>query len=171
MTSKHDNLMRDLMETFKVEAAEHVQNLNHALLQLERPSGRPLHAVLTALDGTWMTLTVGEHLVRASAKEIAAARTGEYLLLWAPPASYRRALRRGSEGTTVAWLKNRLAALAGEPAQAAAEATFDAALEAQVIAFQHSRPLLEDGIAGPRTLIHLKNALGAQDVAVLAAQP
>jgi general secretion pathway protein A len=142
-----------------------------ALLHLKPPSGRSLPAVLTALDGTWMTLKVGEHLVRASTKEIAAAWTGEYLLLWDPPAGYRRAVRRGSEGATVAWLKNRLAALAGEPAQAAVEATFDAALEARVIALQHSRRLLEDGIVGPRTLIHLNNALGAQDVAILTAQP
>ncbi|MBN1285271.1 MAG: response regulator [Anaerolineae bacterium] len=36
MTTSEDDLMRELLETFNVEAKEHLQNLNQALLQLER---------------------------------------------------------------------------------------------------------------------------------------
>ena len=141
-----------------------------ALLTLESPKGDRIHAVLTGLDGTRMTLEVGDQQVRASAMDIAAIWSGNYLLLWRPPEAYQDTMKGGDKGADVAWLKNRLAELAGEPVEPVAEATFDAALEARVISFQRSHPLSVDGIVGPQTLIHLNNAVGAPDVAVLAAR-
>ena len=38
MTTRDDELYQDLLKTFAVEAAEHVQALNQALLRLERVS-------------------------------------------------------------------------------------------------------------------------------------
>ncbi len=141
-----------------------------ALLTLESPNGDQIHAVLTGLDGTRMTLEVGEQQVRASANDIAAIWSGDYLLLWRPPAAYQDTMQRGRKGPDVAWLRNRMAELAGEPAEPMAEATFDADLKARVMSFQRSHPLSVDGIVGPQTLIHLNNAVGTPGVAVLAAR-
>ncbi len=58
-------------------------------------------------------------------------------------------------GAAVAWISNRLAALAGAAAVAAEDAVFDAALKDRVIAFQRARGLDPDGLVGPRTLIAL----------------
>ena len=141
------------------------------LITLEAPNGDRIHAVLTGLDETSMTLEVGTLQVRANTQDIADIWSGEYLLLWQPPAVYRRMMKQGHKGADVAWLQNRLAELAGDPNGAVTEATFDADLKARVIAFQSSRSLSEDGIVGPLTIILLNNAVGATDVAVLATRP
>ena len=141
-----------------------------AVLTLETPNGERLHAVLTGLDGNGMTLEAGGRRVRADAKEVAAAWSGEYLLLWRPPTVYRKMMKQGDKGADIAWLKNRLAQLDGEAGENMAEATFDAALKTRVMAFQRSYPLLVDGVVGPQTLIHLNNAVGAPGEAVLAVR-
>jgi general secretion pathway protein A len=142
-----------------------------ALLTLESPNGEWIHVVLTGVDGTRMTLEVGFRRVRARAMDLAAVWSGEFLLLWQPPEIYQRPMKQGHKGADVAWLKNRFAELAGGPNEVVGEATFDSDLKAQVIAFQRSRPLSVDGIVGPQTLVHLNNAVGATDVAVLATGP
>ena len=111
----------------------------------------------------------GPYKLRERAEDLAAVWSGDYTVLWRPPAVYHRLLARGHGGADVAWLKNRLAELDGEPANEAAEATFDASLEARVVAFQRSRPLGVDGIVGPHTLMQLNSALGAPDIVALSA--
>ena len=142
-----------------------------ALITLESPNGERIHAVLTGVDGTRMTLEVGGRQVRARAMDIAAIWSGDFFLLWRPPAVYQRMMKQGHKGADVAWLKNRLAELAFGPNEVVAEATFDANLKARVIAFQRGHYLSVDGVVGPQTLIHLNNAVGATDVAALAARP
>ena len=139
-----------------------------AMLPLSGPKGARIHAVLIALRDSWAILEIGEESVRVAVDEIVAAWAGNYVILWQPPTVYRGAMRRGQKGADIAWLKQRLAELRGEAAEAAPVAVFDAALEAEVRAFQRSRPLLADGIAGARTLIHIKNAVGAPTVTLLA---
>jgi general secretion pathway protein A len=140
-----------------------------ALLPLNRPGGGRFDVVVTGLEGPWVTLEAGPYKLRERAEDVAAAWSGDYVVLWRPPAVYHRLLALGQSGADVAWLKNRLAELDGEPGDGAAEATFDADLEARVVAFQRSRPLEVDGIVGPRTLMQLNSALGTPDVAVLSA--
>ena len=142
-----------------------------ALITLESPNGERIHAVLTGVDGTRMTLDVGGRQVRARAMDIAAIWSGDFFLLWRPPEVYQRMMKQGHKGADVAWLKNRLAELAFGPNEVVAEATFDANLKARVIAFQRGHYLSVDGVVGPQTLIHLNNAVGATDVAALAARP
>jgi general secretion pathway protein A len=140
-----------------------------ALLPLDKPDGSRIEVILTGLDGPWVTLEAGPYKLRERAEDLAAVWSGDYVVLWRPPTVYHRLLALGQSGADVAWLKDRLAELGGEPSDGAAEATFDEALEAQVVAFQRSRPLRVDGIVGPRTLMQLNNALGTPDIAVLSA--
>jgi general secretion pathway protein A len=140
-----------------------------ALLPLNRPDGGRIDVVVTGLDGVWAMLEAGPHKLRVRAADVAAAWSGDFVVLWRPPAVYHRLVALGQSGADVVWLKNRLAELDGEPADEAAEATFDADLEARVVAFQRSRPLRVDGIVGPRTLMQLNSALGTPGIAVLSA--
>jgi general secretion pathway protein A len=140
-----------------------------ALLALHKSDGSRIEVVLTGLDGPWAMLEAGPYKLRERAEDLAAAWSGDYVVLWRPPTVYHRLLVRGQSGADVAWLKNRLAELDGGPVDGAAEATFDGPLEAQVVAFQRSRPLQVDGIVGPHTLMQLNSALGAPDIAVLSA--
>jgi len=68
-----------------------------------------------------------------------------------------KTLRAGSSGRNVRTLQKRLAELGFSPGKV--DGKFGPATEAAVIAFQLSRSLLADGIAGPRTL----TALGLTD--------
>ena len=142
-----------------------------AILTLKAPNGRWLHAVLIGRDGDGITIEAGGRQVRTVAADVNAVWNGDYLLLWRPPPDYRKMMRQGDRGADVAWLKNRLAQLDEGPGEVMAEATFDEALKARVMAFQRNYPLLVDGVVGPRTLIYLNNAVGAPGEAMLAAGP
>lgn len=141
-----------------------------AVLTLKAPNGKPLHAVLTGHDGERITLEAGGRRVQATATKVAAVWSGDYVMLWRPPAAYRRMLKEGDQGSDVAWFKNRLAQLDGGPGEVMAEATFDEDLKVRVMEFQRSHPLLVDGLVGPRTLIYLNDALGASGEPTLAAR-
>ena len=116
-----------------------------ALLEL-RTDGGTRTVLLTGLDHEHARLSVGgvEHEVPLLALD--AAWLGEYLLLWRPPIT-EPALQVGYVGDSVAWLR---AALDQPPGQ-----VYDAALEAEVRAFQHTLGLAVDGVAGEQTLLHL----------------
>ena len=141
------------------------------VLILKTPNDKLLHAVLTGHDGDRITLEAGGRRVRAEAADVASVWSGDYLMLWRPPAVYRKMMKQGDKGADVAWLKNRLAQLDGGAGEVMAEATFDEDLKARVMEFQRSHPLLVDGVVGPRTLIYLNNAVGAPGEAMLAARP
>ena len=83
---------------------------------------------------------------------------GEYTLLWQPPPIQASALMPGLHGTAVRWLRERLDAALGPDEPPLDSLSFDAELQARVIAFQRSRGLKEDGIVGNQTLIELSLA-------------
>lgn len=83
---------------------------------------------------------------------------GEYTLLWQPPPIQASALLPGLHGTAVRWLRERLDAALGPDEPPLDPLSFDAALQARVIAFQRSRGLKDDGIVGNQTLIELSLA-------------
>jgi general secretion pathway protein A len=130
-----------------------------ALIRLTGADDERLHAVVTALQGSSVTLDFGGREVVLQTAQLAPLWSGDYLILWEPPSAYHRVLQRGMRGRDVAWIKNRLAELRGEPAGSTGRSDFDSELEAQVKAFQRSRSLKVDGIAGAWTVIHL-NAAG-----------
>ncbi len=147
---------------------ETLENMNRpALIPLDAPDGGRLQALLSRSDGETVTLEVGESAVTAARDEVLSHWSGDYLILWKPPPTYRRSLKLGTRGADVAWLKARLAEIRGDSAEVAKDDVFDAELKAEIIAFQESRPLVVDGIVGARTLIQLNNAAGAPSVAVL----
>jgi hypothetical protein len=130
-----------------------------ALIRLTGADDERLHAVVTALQGSSATLDFGGQEVVLQTAQLAPLWSGDYLILWQPPSAYHRVLQRGMGGQDVAWITNHLAELRGEPAGSKGRSVFDSELEAQVKAFQRSRSLKADGIAGAWTLIHL-NAAG-----------
>ncbi len=79
---------------------------------------------------------------------------GRMWLLWRPPEGVQ-VLRQGMSGPAVGWLRHALAL----PASASGS-SFDDALEAAVRGFQRRHALVPDGIAGPETLIVLRQSLG-----------
>jgi general secretion pathway protein A len=147
-----------------------LERLNRpALIALYNAEGKELHAVVRAIDGDRVTLDVAGRRVAAERKRLIYYWSGKYVILWRPPEPYRRVMTRGQRGEDIAWLRARLADVLGLPAGTGA-AAFDAELEELVMTFQRSRYLKEDGVVGPRTLIHINTA--AADPAIpLLKQP
>jgi general secretion pathway protein A len=80
---------------------------------------------------------------------------GQYLLLWKPPITSKRSLKRGMRGKSVLWLRNVLTRYNGRPMPSKRNNRFDRALEEQVKAFQRDHRLTPDGVVGRLTLIQL----------------
>ncbi len=129
-----------------------------AILELRTPSGQTHFATLAALDERTATLDFGTREVPVALSEIDRYWNGAFELLWYAPVR-TTVLRPGRRGRDVEWLRQRLSELEGLPALAvAATDVYDAELVSQVKAFQASRLLVADGIAGEETLVHLSAA-------------
>lgn len=149
-----------------------VRNLNRpTLIDLKFADGHQVYTVVVALNGETIVLDLGGQAIFATVDEVTPYWSGEFLVLWKPPAVYRRDLQFGMRGTDVAWLRNRLAEIRGEAADTASADTFDTNLRERVIAFQRSRGLFADGTVNPMTLIHLNPPTGNFAVPVLMNKP
>ncbi len=137
------------------------------LITLTDPAGRRANAVVLAVDGDRVILAVREGRISTNVDSVMPLWAGDYLVLWRPPSVYRRMLALGAKGRDVAWLKNRLAKIYGEPASMVNKATFDLGLYEKVIAFQKSRGLDPDGVVGAQTMIHLNTSAEGSDLPLL----
>lgn len=134
------------------------------LITLEDSLGWGGPVVVSALNGDRVTLLVGERRIEADAAKVKSLWSGDYLLLWRPPAVFRRTLGWGSEGEDVVWLRQFLAEISGRAMPEGRLAVFDGELRKAVVAFQESRGLKPDGMVGTHTLIHLNSAADLPEV-------
>jgi general secretion pathway protein A len=85
---------------------------------------------------------------------------GEFVLLWQRPPGYTDLMRVGYNGDDVLWLRRKLNLI--DPAQTVIESTeYDVVLSESVRAFQQTHGLLDDGVAGVQTLIHVNESAGS----------
>lgn len=123
-----------------------------AMLKLLAGERGPFWVTLIALDDSRAVIRFGNREAELPLPQFQQLWSGEYQLLWQPPAGYSRPLTEGMSGPQVIWLANALATAQGMTA-GAATARFDALLAEQVRQFQRDRGLLPDGVAGVQTLI------------------
>ncbi len=139
-----------------------------ALLVLRDGDARPVWVLLTGLGNGTAMLRGGEQTHAVPLAALDGVWRGEFATFWRAPAGYRNLLIEGATGPDVAWLAARLAALAGQPAPTGAQ-RFDAALTRTLRSFQVAQGLLEDGIAGPTTLMQINRASGVDEPRLTAA--
>ncbi|HET8880912.1 MAG TPA: AAA family ATPase [Solimonas sp.] len=129
-----------------------------ALLTLNLPEQGKQYFLLTALDTTTASFATALGPVRVPLASLDGVWTGEFLLLW----------RRGTEqsyiaqktrGASIPYVWQRLAALDDITPPAPLPTRFDRSLAQALTAFQQSRGLVADGVAGIRTLIALGDGL------------
>jgi general secretion pathway protein A len=135
------------------------------LLRLADEDGAPRYAVLGALDATHGTLDLesgASELVPVPAIEV--LWDGDYTLLWQPPPTGAPMIGPGASADSVRWLRRQIAALPGSGLTDTASDVFDIRLTNQVKTFQSAQGLAADGIAGPRTLIALHNAIATDGI-------
>ena len=130
-----------------------------ALLRVAGPGVEPRFLVLGALDESFGTLDLpgGSELIPVAGLE--SIWTGDYILVWQPPPIGSPMIGPGSSGESVLWLRRLMAEIPASGLPASESSYYDRGLTRAVRAFQVSRGLDPDGIAGPRTLIQLHNAV------------
>jgi len=126
-----------------------------AILELATPDGRKHHVVLASLDGERATLEIGSRRVALPSVEVERFWDGPFVMMWRSPVTGPLPLQPGMGGRDVAWLRQRLGALDGQPPTAKANQIYDDELKRKVAVFQQVEALVPDGIAGEETLVRL----------------
>jgi general secretion pathway protein A len=128
-----------------------------AALKLVTPDGRARWATVIALDREEAVLEFGTLVFTVPLREIDTLWDGTFELLWRPPPFRARTLTVGMRGPAVAWLSRTMDEIEGR--EISARDVYDDTLRTRLMAFQISRSLLSDGIAGVETLARLTATL------------
>jgi len=128
-----------------------------AILLLVAPEGRRVPVLLQEVKGAQATLQIDDRTLDVDLEALGQHWFGEYRMLWKMPPHGSVSLRPGDRGKDVRWLREQLQAVTGLTAIAPDPLYFDAALRELVESFQREHGLRVDGVAGPRTFIHLHN--------------
>jgi len=116
-------------------------------------TGAHHYVALMSLERAEATLAFGATTETVSLSDVEQEWDGTFVVLWKPPRPAFEPIGRGAKGGDVAWLRERLAALDGQPAPPASAArVYDQSLTARVVTFQRAHRLAADGIAGAETL-------------------
>ena len=129
------------------------------LLRVQDAEGARRFLALSALDESFGTLALAGGDELAPLDRLESVWTGDYILVWQPPPTGSTLIGPGTSGESVRWLRDLLAKVPASGLPASDSNYYDAELTRSVRAFQASRGLITDGIAGPRTLIQLHNAV------------
>lgn len=157
---------------------ERVKSRWSDLRLLDRPAalrlqldGESRYVLVTALDDEYAILQRDERLGRVPIATLDERWSGDVLMLWRIPPGGARMIGPGTAGEAVRWLREQLAALPDAPLSDVTSPTYDSDLREAVRAFQAGRGLAVDGIAGPRTLVMLNNALADSAIPRLSQSP
>jgi general secretion pathway protein A len=141
------------------------------LLRMKDVGGERRYVVLGALDAADATLDLPDGSERVPLSAIESTWNGDYTVVWQAPPTGASVIGPGAAGESVRWLRRLLAQVPGIDSADNGSTQFDAALGAAVRRFQVSRGLSPDGIAGPRTLVQLNNALTTPGIPHLMTAP
>ncbi len=140
-----------------------------AMLRLRQGKGRPQsYVVLVGMDAESVTLAHPDGNVRLPRAEVNPLLSGYYTLVWQPPPMGVASISAGSSGESVRWLRKLLSQVPESGVTDTESGVFDAAVGAALRRFQVKYGLNPDGIAGPKTLIQLNNAVGMPGIPKLS---
>lgn len=125
-----------------------------AILALDGRDGVKRYAVVTSLGEDTVTLEIGGRAITLPLREVERAWDGAFIAFWRGP-FVTAPLAPGTRGTGVAWVRQRLAEIDGQPPGDGGPEVYDEGLRRRVLAFQHAQQLTADGIAGEETLLRL----------------
>jgi len=128
-----------------------------AILLLVAPQGRRVSVLLQEVKGPQVAIQVNGRALDVELETLGQHWFGEYRLLWKMPPYGSVLLRPGDRSKDVAWLREQLQGVTGLAAIAPDPRYFDVALKELLESFQREHGLRVDGVAGPRTFIHLNN--------------
>ena len=126
-----------------------------AILTLLDNEGRPYQATLLSLKDELATLAFTFGIETVTVQDLEARWQGHYQLLWRTTPQGLTLSKPGNHGPEVTWLAKNL--LAAGIKSLRVKGVYDDDVVEAVRAFQRSRGLVADGIAGRQTLIHLNS--------------
>lgn len=127
------------------------------ILTLYDDTGRPVHALLTALSAQAATLRIGGVAQVVSTASLDKLWRGDYATFWRVPPGYGS--DNGDAGLS-SWVAEQLGKLRGGAPVDPADAN---ALKNRIQAFQTAQGLKADGLPGPLTLMQLNRASGVEE--------
>ena len=141
-----------------------------AVLTLTDVNGNRHQAVLQSVNHGTAELSFGDERIELPVSEVADLWFGQYLLAWRPRVGNGTAIRPGTRGAGVLWLRQSLATINGAE-ELPSDDYFDQALEAEVRQFQRENRLSVDGLAGEQTQIIINSRLSPDSSPRLIRNP
>ena len=133
------------------------------LMRVKDAGGARRYVVLGALDQSYGTFDLPDGSEQVPIAGIEPVWTGDYTVVWQPPPTGASAIAPGAAEESIRWLRRLLSTVPASGLTDNGAGRFDAALTAGLRKFQTARGLVPDGIAGPRTLVQLENAVAVPD--------
>ncbi|MBF0140965.1 MAG: AAA family ATPase [Magnetococcales bacterium] len=130
-----------------------------AILHLTAPDGSKYYTVVERLDDQQAGLRFGSWRGKFAIEELEPFWLGKMVLLWKTPPGQRKIIQLGDTGESVLWLRNHLEAIQGPANPPPNPELFDEALHAQLMAFQKTQSIPENGVASGLTLMLLQAAV------------
>jgi general secretion pathway protein A len=127
-----------------------------AILTLSSGRGGVQHVLLRELDESRALLDTAAGSMRLPLDQVGLLWTGEFLLLWRRDTD-ESFIGPATKGSSIVWLRQRLAASENRTLTPPVSAVFDEDLRQALIRFQSAQGLDRDGLAGARTLVALSN--------------
>ena len=147
---------------------ELLQNINRpAIMKFISTNGEPVYGVLLSIDEQQIVMNFAGSERVLNKSQVSVYWNGEYSLLWQTPPGYQEPLSIWMRGIPIQWLFTKMALLDDLDLIVPPNVIFDRKLKARVEEFQQKHSLLDDGIAGPHTLIAL-NGLTKSDIPTLS---
>lgn len=103
------------------------------------------------LKGSEAVLSFGSNKVTVALDELSTIWTGEYQILWQGPSGYAGDIKMGQQGDAVSWLSEQMRLLVDGSLSQSRE--FDPPLKQALSEYQRRRNLIDDGIAGMKTIL------------------
>lgn len=142
-----------------------------ALLRIDGPDGDLGYAVLGELNEEYATLDVEDGSRRVPLESLGGSWNGDYLIVWQPPLVGGGVIGPSSSREAVRWLRKLLSEVPALGVQDNGSGSFDQDLVMALRRFQEQQGLNIDGVAGPRTLIRLHNAVAMPGIPRLVPVP
>ena len=148
------------------------QHNRPTVIEVINPAGKRKQIVVLALQGNQVSLNIGGKVTTTSTDSVDPYWYGNYLLLWQPPPAGSNVLKEGFIGKDVAWLREQLDRIEGNPVATDEKKnlSFDPTLKWRVMEFQRVRGLNVDGVVGRETMIEINSAVNDRSTPLLLRQ-
>lgn len=137
------------------------------LMRVKDAGGARRYVVLGALDESNGTFDLPDGSESIPIAALDAVWTGDYTVVWQPPPTGATEIGPGAAEESIRWLRRTLSQVPGSTLTDNGSGRFDTALTTGLRQFQTARGLVADGIAGPRTLVQLGNAVALPGIPYL----